>query len=400
MITLITLYILISIKVNLKAMDNFANNNNQILNLYLRIMTDYFQILSALFRIKINFTFMIASILDKFSIVIDFLGNFFGLLYPLDCLYLKLANNNNNTNVFYLNLYLLVFLYPLIFVIHQIFWFIFAAIAKIPFSKIKEKCFLSLFLITYMLQPSFINAYFKYINCKKIGKDLFVKSYLQQKCWVGFHLFSCFVFVFPSLSFWMIIYPGYVFILLRKNYKNIGSTTQNEKVKSTRFSFFTDGLKEEFYFWELFLMIRKYFFLILAVFPLSNSTMIFNLWLMSIVSFCTLILQINYCPFEVENSVKMSLLSNGGILFCILSFIILSIDDSGFYQLKIVFLLTLYNLFMTGRWIYDVYMLKKREISLKIYSFKSSLKKLFRTKPLKPIIIHSTFELEKKNQEK
>ena len=391
MITVVTLYILFTIRVNLRAMSHFADHNNQILNLYLRILTDYFQILSALFRINIHLSFGINSLFDKFSMFTDFIGNFFVFFYPLDCLYQRFATNYN-TNVFYLGLYLLICIYPLIYIIHQMFWVIFAISAKISFSKIKEKSFLSLFLVSYMLQPSFINAYLKYINCKKIGNVLFVKSYLKEKCWEGFHLFHFLAFVFPALLLWMIFYPSYVFVLLRKHHKKkIMSSSMKDKINSfTRFSFFTDGLKPEFYFWELFLMIRKYSFLILSVFPLSNSTMVFNLCLMNIVSVFTLILQINYRPFAVENSLKMSILSNGGILFCVFSFFVLSIDNSAFYQLTIVFLLVLYNIILAGRWLYDVYMLKKQELSLKVELWKSSLRKMFKSKKLNQKILPSS----------
>ena len=54
---------------------------------------------------------------------------------------------------------------------------------------INKRFFLAMFLISYMIQQSFINAYFKYINCINIGGKLFLKSYLVEECWVDSHFF-------------------------------------------------------------------------------------------------------------------------------------------------------------------------------------------------------------------
>ena len=373
-IVLIVVYIIFTLRVNLKLINKMTDNKSKFVNLLIRIITDYFQILSTVLKIKITFLFGIGSFFDKFSLFSDFLGNFFSFLYPLDCFYSTFATKE--LNVFYINLVLLVFIYPIIFLLNLLFWIIWSSAKKKKFGEIKDNWFASLFLISYMLQPSFINEYFKYINCISIGDQLYVRSYLTEKCWEGTHLFYFCLLIFPSLFFWIIIYPTIILYLLRKEHINRLKKSILERDKD-KFSFFKDGLKEDFYYWEILMMFRKYVFIILSIFPLSE-TMLLNLWAMSIFAFITLIIQIRENPFEFPKAIIISLIANGLILLTIIGMMLVLIKNSMINEFIIIFLFLTLNLYLLIKWIIDIFIIKIKEIELKVNSLKKSFEKVIR----------------------
>ena len=369
MIVLIIAYILITIKINIKDLGHENSRNSRFLNLLLRISTDYFQVLSTVLKNKVDFGFGIASFFAQLSMISDFLGNIFSSLNPLECLYRYMVAKNNG-NVFYVSLFFITILFPIIFIVNLLFWIVLARLKKTFFRKYVSKCFTSIFLISYMLQPSFVNAFLKYINCVRIGETLYVRSYLLEKCWVDTHLFYFLLLILPSLIFWMFIYPLAVLNLLQRGQK---------KRNSNNFSFFTDGLKPQFYYWEIFLMFRKYVFIILSVFSLNGTSMTFNVWIMGLFSFFTLLFQIQKNPFEFSEAVKISLFANVLILASVISILLLLINDSTVYQLGFVSSFVFFNTAFVWKWSAEIYKIKKKKLKERINylsnSFKAMIKK-------------------------
>lgn len=375
MLSAVTVYILLTLRLNMRLIDKENNENSekdQFLNLYIRILTDYFQVISAIIKIKIKFVYGIGDFFTKFSFISDFIGNFFAFIYPLTCIYNII--NVQDLNVFYINLYLLIAFSPFIMLINFLFWFGIGLLSKKSLKWIFQRIGTSLFLISYMVQPSLINAFFKYINCIEIEGELYLRNYLVEKCWVGRHLFYSLIFVLPSLFFWMIAYPLFILFILRKN-RNITSSMRFSQImkKGQNLSFFSDGLSDNCYYWEILLMFRKYLFIILSFFPLSNNNLQINLWILSIISFTYLIFQMKKKPYLFNQAVKFSLFSNGVILTATLSILILLIQNSVANQMVILAYFSILNVTLILKWIYDVYTVKKKDIVSKLSSLKRTL---------------------------
>ena len=367
MVLLISIYVAFTIKVNLKVLDKENDTQSRCMNLYIRILTDYFQILSTLFIINVNFSFGIGDIVDKFSYISAILGNFFTFFYPLNCIYHILVANSD---VVYLSLYFLTILYPIIFMLNLTFWGAFGYIKKIPYEIIRKRCFSSIFLISYMVQPSFINSYFKYIHCIKIGNTLYIADYLKEECWVGDHLLHFLFIILPSLGFWMVVYPLIVLTLLSQNQKK---RIQNRYAKNEKkFSFFTDGLKEQFYYWEILLMFRKYIFIILSIFNIYEN-MTFNIWLMGIFSFLSLLFQIEKNPYEFEQAVRISLFANTLILMTVLGILFLLINNSTGNQFSFICVFIFLNMILMVNWGNTIYKLKKKDLTNKLGALRKTL---------------------------
>lgn len=379
MIIIVIAYILFTIKVNMKEIDRENENKDEFLNLYLRIMTDYFQMISTIGKIKVNFIYGIGEFFENFYFISDFLGNFFLFFYPLDCFYSILAKSSSDTNVFYLNLYFLMSLYPLILLINISFWVIKGYLSKRTIHWIFRRFFLSIFLISYMVQQSFINAYFKYINCVSIEEKLYLKSFLLERCWIGNHLFHFSIFILPSLLFWMVVYPSIILFSIRAKRKEaklrrLSITKQITNYKM--FSFFTDGLKENFNYWEILLMFRKYIFIILSIFPIANS-LIINLWILCIFSFVFLFFYIEKKPYRFEHAINLSLFSNIIILIAVLGLTVLYVENNSFNQMMFISIFLILNIILFWKWGYDIYKIKKNDFWKKIQSLKKFLGQAF-----------------------
>lgn len=355
MIILIVCYILFTLKVNIKLIHKENSPNARFLNLYIRILTDYFQILSALTKIQAKYIDEIGNFFENFSFVSDILGNFFSFLYPLECIYNLFEISN--TNAFYLNLYVLLSVYPIIIFANLIFWGGKLYKNKNSHPLIFKKLTCLLFLISYLLQPSFINAYFKYIICIKIDGFDYLKIYLKERCWVSSHFYHFIALILPSLIFWMVIYPLGVLILIYKNYKNL-----KKRNNHSIFSFFTDGLKPNFFYWEIWLMFKRYIFIILTIFPLVQSFLV-NCWILCIFSFFVLFIQIKSNPYEFNLAFKISLFANAIILIGILGITVILIENTVYNQMILVVFFFLLNILLFFKWGYDIYNIKKYDIA-------------------------------------
>lgn len=353
-------------------------DKDQLLNIYLRVITDYLQVISTIMKIKVNFIYGVGDFVSKFSFISDFLGDFFSFFYPLQCLYNIWGPNN--INAFYANLYLILSIYPIILLINTIFWVIRGYIKSQSIQWITRRFSLAIFLISYLVQPSFINAYFKYLNCINIGEKLFLKNYLVEQCWVGNHLFHFLIFIMPSLVFWMIGYPCLILYLLKlKMKRNIKLTfpkVEKNNNNNQMLSFFTDGLKEDFYYWEILLMFRKYVFIILSIFPLKKS-LILNLWFLVIFSFVFLYFQVQKKPYVFSKAVSLSLFTNIIVLIAILGLTVLYIENNSFNQVLFLSIFVILNSILFLKWLYEIYKLKKNAVISKIESFKKSIGGVF-----------------------
>ena len=364
---------------NLKSLHRESEAKSRFINLYIRILTDYFQILSTIFKIKLNFSFGINEFFSNLSFITNIFGNFFTFFYPLDCFY---KAHFINMNVLYINLYLLFILYPMIFSFNIMFWTFSGFIRKNSFKIITRNWFTTIFLTSYMFQPSFINSFLKYTNCIKIGDSSYILSYLKERCWEGSHLLHFLFIVMPSLLFWMIFYPLGVLFFLRRQIKQ--STSQIKILKNSissiniqsSFSFFTDGLKEEFYYWEIFLMFRKYGFIILSVYTFGDD-MNLNVFMMAILSFLTLIFQAQKNPFEFRDAISISLFVHIIILFSVFGIMILKTNSAITSQLLFVFLFVVLNTVLMWRWARDIYLLKKKDLVNRISLIKNSIWSIF-----------------------
>ena len=205
---------------------------------------------------------------------------------------------------------------------------------------------------------------------------------MSEQCWADTHINHLLIFVLPSLLFWMFIYPLFVFVQMFTNHRNFKNKFQKRDsvfVRSMRkFSFFTDGVKEKFFYWEILLMLRKYCFIFLSIFSFSNQNITFNLCSMSALIFLTLCIQIIKQPFEYKLSDGFFLCSNSLILITIFGFISLMMNNSNLNQIVLFLLIIILNVLLFIKWGHDLYELNKIDLTKKLKEFQNKFKLIFK----------------------
>ena len=122
-------------------------------------------------------------------------------------------------------------------------------------------------------------------------------------------------------------------------------------------------------------MVRKYCFIILSIFPLTQ-TLAFNFILMSLIVFWTITYEIKNNPFEFTNAYKISLLAHTFIFISLLGNIFLINENTLNQQIEVVIVIIIINIILLWKWIREVYHLKKVDLFQRINSFKKSLDNL------------------------
>jgi hypothetical protein len=123
---------------------------------------------------------------------------------------------------------------------------------------------LTFFTMLYLVYPTITSYTLGIINCSTIDGVSYLRRDFSIVCWTKQHMYLIFGFGIPIALVWIVGYPLFVFIILKKNIKNIDSTDMVIK-----YGTFYIGLKNEAFYWEIIIInIRK---VILSVIIVSLS---------------------------------------------------------------------------------------------------------------------------------
>ena len=102
---------------------------------------------------------------------------------------------------------------------------------------------------------------FGLFNCKQIGGKLYFMQDLELDCYEGLHLFMVLLLGISQILLYVVTLPMVVFYILRRNRSNLSS-----HVTTARYGLFYSAYKEQRYFWEMILTMRKISVVSLLVF--------------------------------------------------------------------------------------------------------------------------------------
>ena len=374
-------YILSYLKINLNNEQKNDLIETRFTNLYMRIFTDYTQILSMTLKClqnNIKFETNFQNILSIFAVVSQFFGDIFSFFSPVNCIISYILPSN--INIFYFRFILLSIFLPIIVLTNDVLW----KIHSICFKRKRKKHLLSsIMLLIYLIQPSLILEYFKYVDCVAIDGIFRVRTYLLEECWVGDHAFYFYCMVLPSLIIWALIYPLFMFYLLYSYNKKMQLSQRSNKILNL-LSFFTDGLQEKYFYWEVCIMLQKYIFIIFAIFPSSSQTVLIFM-VLSILVMLTLIFQITNMPCESKIANKICIFGNFIIYLTIMWMIFLIFYNNLMMQFFFVAILLCNNLLLFSRWGYDLFQIKKKGLTLQLLTLAHTFKRWISPKKTKPI---------------
>jgi len=167
-------------------------------------------------------------------------------------------------------------------------------------------------IITFNLQSNLINATLKAFQCENLYRDDTPEYYLRDnydtKCWTKEHFLWIFLFALPAVLFWAVILPLWVFLLIRKHRNELS----NDRIK-LKYSFLYRGYKQEKYYWEFVILIRKYALIALSVFGAFHSPQL-QVYLSLYIIFISYYYHLKHRPYlnaRLNELEKISLASSG-----------------------------------------------------------------------------------------
>ena len=303
-----------------KLIDNkgeaFIETNGAIL---LRILVNYLQMIALIEEVPIAWPPVLKSILS-FSAQLSFTK---GLAISTDC-FLQLGRKITDIREVFISTSLTV-LTPLVFILLSVlFWIIYFKLRSrevVNNKNFSNQAIATIVIICFNLQPNIIKSCFELFQCKNLYRTdtpiQFLTSDYDLQCWTSEHMLWINSLSIPALVVWGLGLPVFVFYILRRNITNLESIDFRKK-----YSFLYVGYKQERWYWELFIVIRKLLLICIIVFAGFRSVNL-QMYLSVILVTLSYIAQKQHQPFSSEslnNLENVSLISAGLINFCGLYF--------------------------------------------------------------------------------
>ncbi|EAS02542.2 transmembrane protein, putative (macronuclear) [Tetrahymena thermophila SB210] len=175
----------------------------------------------------------------------------------LDC---ALQEMNSSIPIIYLRLLfsvLIPFIYMAIFLFCMLLYFLYKKSTADKNNSKKEQfpwyilATAIMFLIIYV-QPDLVAQIIALLSCREIGDTEYILSNVSFICYNKEHIFYALILIVPMLLIWMIILPGILFILLRRNRQNLDSI----EVK-LKYGFLYKEYQTHAFYWEFIKMAEK-----------------------------------------------------------------------------------------------------------------------------------------------
>jgi len=115
--------------------------------------------------------------------------------------------------------------------------------------------------IIYLYLPTAVKQAFALFNCYEVGGEPFLLADLEEPCYEGRHSMFLMLVGLPQLALFVVGMPGLGFYFLTRNRARL-----SEFVPKARYSLFYAGYRDERYFWELVVVVRKVAVIAISVF--------------------------------------------------------------------------------------------------------------------------------------
>ena len=121
------------------------------------------------------------------------------------------------------------------------------------------------------------------MNCTPIDDENRLYEDLEELCFTGIHFWILILVSIPALLSWAVGIPIYALIKLRTNIDKLGAIKKKKsegkihddlmKRFKVRLGFLTSGYKDDYYYWEVVLLMRKTLIVLMLTFlaPVSSG---------------------------------------------------------------------------------------------------------------------------------
>ena len=282
-----------------------------------RILLSYAQVFSLIFDIDINWPNLMESILGitgKVSALSD-------SLFVVDCFFL-LGKKAFGADIIFMKA-LWTAITPFFYILMGMsFWIIYFKIKGRPIrnnKNLRNLIIMTMVIICFDQQPQVIQSGFSLLDCVNLYRTDTRVTFLQDaydiRCWQGEHLGWMLALALPSLGVWILVLPGSVMHILRKNR---GKLNDEDIVK--RYSFVYNGYQQKFFYWEAIIMLRKILFIMNNVFANDVDLQIYLALILLFVSYIFHKYTLPYDAESLNELERVSLFSLGTFIICGLYF--------------------------------------------------------------------------------
>lgn len=332
-----------NIRINLKEVESLAEQKTLTLEtLSFKMISDYLQIISCLMNTPLSYPNDFVFRFYFVTVITDGIS----FLSSLDCLLYNVKFQNDD-QLFDKVILISIFAYVFPFCSY-LYWNFVSWIRKLDKENKTRKIWISIIIICYSIQPMLINIYFSYQNCVPLDPSistLRVKKFLKIVCWDDSHFLYFITLILPNLFIWMIFLPFLLLFKIRVSLKEeiqIGEKKIENQKKlnfSKIFRFSLLGLKENKYYWEFILLLRKYCLILLTIFPIYRNSFTLNLILISWLFLLCMKFQIYLDPYSNRKLHNLTMIYNAILYLTVMLQVLFSLSNLNISQFIIIFVI-------------------------------------------------------------
>ena len=170
-------------------------------------------------------------------------------------------------------------------------------------KKFKQNIVVSMIVILFLLQPVITKVSLRFFTCKAVGEKKYLEADYSVECWQSSHIMWALLLGAGMVVCYSFGIPGMAGTLLYR-LKRDGKLMEKRQV----YGFLFVGFKEDYYYWEVVIMLRKLFFAFIAVVLRSFGEDIQAVTALGFLTLC-LVLQVRYDPYESSAINRAELMS-------------------------------------------------------------------------------------------
>eukprot|EP00347_Sterkiella_histriomuscorum_P008676 403344182 len=279
---LIILYFFTLIIINLK-----TAGQQKLTTVYMRILTNYFQILTLSQSYDLSWETNLKSLLEYISMI----AQASEIVVSQDCF---IRDSNISIHPQYIKLIAAIILPLVAILIFALFWFMWSKWKG--GVNFKNNLIVSTIILIFLAMPSITSHSFSILNCQDIFNDgdRYMNSDLSIKCWEGDHIYYALLIGIPIIVIWVIGMPLLSLFILIKH-----KIALKESCNISKYGFLYVGLCHESFYWEILIHFRK-----IAMISINIFFMSFKPQYRALIGFIILIIYIEILqkikPYETD----------------------------------------------------------------------------------------------------
>eukprot|EP01017_Pseudomicrothorax_dubius_P029438 TRINITY_DN3570_c0_g4_i1.p1 TRINITY_DN3570_c0_g4~~TRINITY_DN3570_c0_g4_i1.p1 ORF type:complete len:847 (+),score=213.39 TRINITY_DN3570_c0_g4_i1:3-2543(+) len=220
-------------------------------------------------------------------------------------------------------------------------------------NDLKSVTIASITILIFFMHPEIIFQAMSLFQCTNVGDDdhpyLVLSEAYQVECWTPSHIKWLLYLGLPSLIFWGLGIPLFVYRLLRVYREEIDSEEVLEK-----FSFIVKGYRKETYYWEVVVTYRKIFLIFISVMMTNYGPFAQGLFVLLILTLSWVLQEVMtpYQNYELNNLERYSLIASIAYTYFSLYFLTISEEASLLLRLFLATIMfVVYGFFLAYYWV-------------------------------------------------